>query len=56
MIAKNFSIGGKAGLLMGALSEVKVSSGGMSQTIKLEDDNREGLSRFDLSVTLKSHF
>lgn len=56
MIGENFSIGGKVGLLAGSLSKVTVRSGGLTQTINLDDDNREGLGRVDVSATIKVHF
>lgn len=52
-ISENMTIGFQFSYLTGTLTELKVSNGIQTETIKLEPENYESLNRIDLSVGLR---
>lgn len=52
-IAPNFYAGGSLGYTVGALSKIKEKTGSKTQTIKLSDDEREGLQFLNLSPVFR---
>lgn len=56
MITEHFAIGANIGLIGGSLSKVKMDNGTTQQEIELEEDNRENLSRLDLSAGVRWYF
>ncbi|MDY0335316.1 MAG: OmpW family outer membrane protein [Bacteroidales bacterium] len=52
-IAKNFMLGLQLSLTGGALSRYTLTKDGKTETVKLSDDEYEGLGRLDLSVGLR---
>ena len=52
-ISKNWSAGIQLSLLSGVLTEMKVTSNGVTQKVKLEKDQYEGLARLNISIGLR---
>jgi hypothetical protein len=52
-LGKNFSVAISAGLFQSTISKIKVNNGVKTQEIKLEKEQKEGLSRVDLGAGLK---
>lgn len=52
-LSKYLSIGAQASLTGGGLSKLKVNDGFTENTINLEDENVESLSRFDLGAGIR---
>lgn len=52
-IAPNFYAGASFGYTAGALSKIKEKTGSETQTIKLNDDEREGLQFLNLSPVFR---
>lgn len=55
-IADNLFLGAQISFLVGALSEYDVSNGLTQRTVSLDDDDKDNLSRLDLSVGIRFHF
>jgi hypothetical protein len=52
-LTNNFAIGLQLSYLAGSLQEYELTHGGHTQTIKLENDKKESLSRIDFSLGLR---
>jgi hypothetical protein len=55
-ISENWAIGFQFSYLIGTLTQIQLSDGTQTRTIKLEKDEYENLSRIDLSVGLRLNF
>lgn len=55
-LTENIMIGPAIGFTGGVLSKIKVTGEGISETVKLEDDMKESLYRFDLSIGARFKF
>lgn len=53
---KNFAIGAQASIISGVLTSYTVSSGSMSKKVELSENERENLSRLDLSLGARFNF
>ncbi|MBC7913707.1 MAG: hypothetical protein H7Y07_06250 [Pyrinomonadaceae bacterium] len=56
MLSKELGLGFKFANTSGSLSELEKNDGRTTQSIKLKDDQRESISRIDLSIGLKYYF
>ena len=54
-LSKNFSVGFQFSLLLGSLSKYSLNDGMRIETVELEKDNYENLSRIDFSIGLRFH-
>lgn len=52
-LSKYISLGAQASLTGGTLSKLKVNDGLTTNTVELEDDNMESLSRFDVGAGIR---
>ncbi|MDR1347133.1 MAG: autotransporter outer membrane beta-barrel domain-containing protein [Prevotellaceae bacterium] len=52
-ISKNFALGFQLSVVTGSLNQFKLTDGNRTETIKLEKDKYENLSRIDLSIGLR---
>jgi hypothetical protein len=52
-ISKNWALGIQVSLMSGVISQVKYSDGRQTQTIKLDNNQRENLARIELSIGLR---
>lgn len=52
-IAPNLSLGLNVSMTVGTLSRISISNGHESQTIELDEENKENLSRIDISIGLR---
>ncbi len=55
-INEHILLGPSLNLLAGTIREADITENGVTRTIKLEDDNAEGLARIDLNVSAKFRF
>ena len=54
MIASKISVGARLGVMLGTLGKIKQTIPGLgTETIKLSDDDKESLSRLDISIGLR---
>lgn len=56
MITEHFGVGANIGLIGGSLSKVKVDDGTVQREVELEEENRENLSRLDVSAGVRWYF
>ena len=52
-LSKNWSGGIQLSLLSGILTEIKQTQNGITQTVKLEKEQYEGLGRMNISIGLR---
>ena len=52
-VSENWAVGIQLSYTSGVLTQIKQSSGSSTETIKLQPEEYEGLTRFDIAIGLR---